>query len=164
MKAYMQCMILGAVFKIFFDAGLPILGWFALAVGWSAEMPEPLAWAMLGLLAGSVFTWDFFGRGAAMLNQYAPQPLGFRALLALRLLLAIAIPYLMIVQVWPRVTGLAKYLSGSHSREWRKTPRTMEALPVPSGQISLIPIPDFQRSRAVVLLGKSGAKSLHNRG
>jgi hypothetical protein len=114
---------------------LPVLGWIALAAGWSAGMPSALAWTMLGLLIGSVFVWDFFGRGASLLNRYAPRPQDARSLLVLRLKFMAAIPWLMVVQAQPRITGCWKYLFGRSPRDWVKTPRTTEALPEPAGGI-----------------------------
>jgi cellulose synthase/poly-beta-1,6-N-acetylglucosamine synthase-like glycosyltransferase len=130
-KTHLLGMVLGGVFKAPFDIGFPVLGWMALAAGWTAGMPEPLTWLMVLLLLSSVFVWDFFGRGVALLNPLAPNPMGRRALIGLRLLFILVMPWLMLVQAWPRLAGFAKHLAGLRSTEWQKTPRTIERLPEP---------------------------------
>jgi len=129
MKIYLHAIVIGPIFKAFLDAGLPVLGWIALAAGWAAGMPSALGWTMFGLLIGSVFVWDFFGRGASLLNRYDPGPQAARSLLMLRLKFMTALPWLMVVQAQPRITGCWKYLFGRLTHDWEKTPRTKEARP-----------------------------------
>jgi cellulose synthase/poly-beta-1,6-N-acetylglucosamine synthase-like glycosyltransferase len=149
-KIYLHGIVVGPIFKAIFDAGLPVLGWIALVAGWSAGMPSALTWTMLGLLIVSIFVWDSFGRGAGLLNGYAPRLQDARSLLVLRLMFLAAIPWLMVVQAQPRITGCWKYFFGRATRDWEKTPRTTEALPETvaseQSQIVLEAVPSLRQS------------------
>ncbi len=109
-----------------FDVGLPVLAWLALAMGWTRAMPEGLGWVMTALLVGSVFVWDYFGRGLRLLNRYAPRPMSRRTTWVWGLCFIAAMPLLMVLQALPRMMAFGKYVTGVYSRDWQKTPRTAE--------------------------------------
>lgn len=125
-KIYLKGKVLYAVVKSVFDVGLPVLAWVALFAGWTAKMPQVLIWVMLGLLTGSVFVWDFFGRGARMLNTYNPTPQKKRVMWLLSLKFIVAMPWLILLQAQPRISAFVKYASGQNNEHWEKTERTLE--------------------------------------
>lgn len=125
-KTRLRFKVLHSIFMCPFDVGLPIVSWVALGAGWSADVPAALRWVMLGLLVGSVFVWDYFGRGARMLSRYAPQPMGRAESWWLSLQFILAMPWLMALQAWPRIAAFCKYASGCYSQDWQKTTRTAE--------------------------------------
>jgi cellulose synthase/poly-beta-1,6-N-acetylglucosamine synthase-like glycosyltransferase len=125
-KIYLQCKILNSILKSITDVGLPILSWMALALGWTVAMPTPLGWIMLGLLVGSLFVWDFFGRGTYMLNKYAPRPLSKGSITILRIQFILAMPWLMLLQIFPRIKAFFKFLFKKSPDHWEKTIRTIE--------------------------------------
>jgi cellulose synthase/poly-beta-1,6-N-acetylglucosamine synthase-like glycosyltransferase len=125
-KVHLQWKVLYSVVKSAFDIGLPVLGWTALALGWTSEMPSSLGWVMLGLLIGSVFVWDFFGRGVRLLNKYRQTPQKKWRLGLLGLQFILAMPWLIFLQAQPRITAFFRYLTGWHNGNWEKTRRTVE--------------------------------------
>jgi hypothetical protein len=108
------------------DVGLPVAAWTVLALRWGAGLPEAVHWAMLALLAASLFVWDYFGRGLRMIDGYAPVPTPRSAQWLISLQLFVAMPWLMILQAAPRLIALIQYSTGQYSRDWEKTPRTVE--------------------------------------
>jgi hypothetical protein len=82
---------------------------------------------MLSLLLGSLFVWDFFGRGTYLLAKYGQFKQDTWAVRRVReLKFVFAVPWLMFLQAQPRITALYKYLTGSKDAKWEKTRRTME--------------------------------------
>ena len=131
-KVYLHGKVLYAAMKSGYDIGLPVLGWLALALGWTSVMPASAGWVMLALLVGSVFVWDFFGRGARMLNKYCPTRQEKWALRLLTLQFVLAMPWLILLQAQPRIVALWKYATHQHNGHWAKTTRTVEADTEPS--------------------------------
>lgn len=127
-KLGLRLKILGATLMTPIDAGMPVLGWFALVVGWTSGVPDALDWIMMALVVGSVFVWDFFGRGAGKLYRYGPIAGSRLELARLRLLFALSMPWLMILQAQPRIVAFYKYLFHDHEVDWEKTPRTIEQI------------------------------------
>lgn len=126
-KVYLHAKVLYAALKSGYDIGLPVLGWIALAMGWASVMPPSVGWFMVVLLIGSVFVWDFFGRGARMLNKYCPTRQGKWALRLLTLQFILVMPWLILLQAQPRLVALWKYMARQHTGHWAKTRRTIEA-------------------------------------
>jgi cellulose synthase/poly-beta-1,6-N-acetylglucosamine synthase-like glycosyltransferase len=126
-KLSLYAKVLGAIVKGPLDVGVSVVGWISLAGGWASTMPSSIGWVMLVLLGGSIFTWDYFGRGAAMLSPYGPTraPTAWATLYE-RLCFILAMPWLMIVQARPRVSALWKFLKNGGYGEWIKTARTKE--------------------------------------
>jgi cellulose synthase/poly-beta-1,6-N-acetylglucosamine synthase-like glycosyltransferase len=134
-KLRLRAKVLHSIFMCPFDVGLPIVSWVALIAGWAAEMPPMLRWVMFCLMIGSIFVWDYFGRGARMLNRYATVQMSHRQSWRLSLQFILAMPWLMALQSWPRMAALFKYATGRYSQEWQKTKRTVER-PVPLSEAS----------------------------
>jgi len=131
-KLSLRMKILGATLMTPIDAGMPVLGWFALLVGWTSGVPDALDWIMMALVVGSIFVWDFFGRGASKLYPYGPVAANRRELARLRILLALSMPWLMVLQAQPRIVAFYKYLFRDHDADWEKTPRTIEQIVAPA--------------------------------
>jgi len=134
-KLRLRAKVLHSIFMCPFDVGLPIVSWVALFAGWAAEIPTELRWVMLALMIGSIFVWDYFGRGARMLNRYATVQMSRGQSWWLSLQFILAMPWLMALQAWPRMAAFFKYATGSCNQEWKKTTRTIER-PVPLTEAS----------------------------
>jgi len=140
-KIYLHGKVLYAALKSGYDIGLPVLGWLALALGWTKAMPASAGWLMVGLLVGSVFVWDFFGRGMRMLNKYCPVRQEKWAMRLLTLRFVVAMPWLILLQAQPRIVAMWKYLTRQHSGHWAKTVRTAETRAEPAPATELAPAP-----------------------
>jgi cellulose synthase/poly-beta-1,6-N-acetylglucosamine synthase-like glycosyltransferase len=126
-KIKLSARVLSAILASPLDIGLPVLSWVVLLFGWTQGLPAFMGWVMLGLLFGSLFVWDFFGRGYRMLEKYGStveKRWSARRLHELQFMLAM--PWLMLVQAQPRLVAFYKYLTGSTNQSWVKTRRTIE--------------------------------------
>ncbi len=126
-KLQLQVRVLHALWMCPFDLGLPVLSWTALALGWATTSSPTLNGVMVSLSFGSLFVWDYFGRGARMLNPHRTRPAGRLSNGWLSVQFVAAMPWLMVIQAVPRITALTCYLAGQKNPAWSKTPRTAEA-------------------------------------
>ncbi|MEI7900217.1 MAG: glycosyltransferase family 2 protein [bacterium] len=137
-KLRLQARVLHAMWMCPFDIGLPVLSWIALVLGWANTASPALNGVMFGLLLGSVFVWDAFGRGTRLLNRYQPQPACRLSNGWLSVQFVVAMPWLMIMQAMPRITALTCYLTGWKYPVWCKTPRTDETCQAPPMPVTVL--------------------------
>jgi cellulose synthase/poly-beta-1,6-N-acetylglucosamine synthase-like glycosyltransferase len=119
--------VLSGILKSPMDIALPIIGWLALFLGWTKGMPQWLGLVMTSLFLGSIFVWDFFGRGYRLLKKYAPvnqQPWDGHRIHQWKFILYM--PWLILLQAQPRLVAFYMYLTGSSPKSWVKTTRTQE--------------------------------------
>lgn len=126
-KIFLSARVLSAILKSPLDIALPVLGWVALLLDWTQGFPQWLDWIMIGLFIGSLYSWNFFGRGYQLIKKYAPHHnKNYRWYRIDQLQFIFAMPWLILLQALPRLLALFKYLTGFEKEKWVKTKRTAE--------------------------------------
>ena len=81
---------------------------------------------MLGMTFVSLYTWGYLSRGLLLLNPFSTSPIPPRKLGMYSLLLILCMPGLAVLQLLPRVSALAKFLTNLGTSDWYKTERSKE--------------------------------------
>lgn len=126
-KIFLSGRVLSAILKSPIDIALPILGWVALFLGWTQGLPQWFGWVMISLFIGSIFVWDFFGRGYRLIKKYAPvKQQNWAQCCNHQLQFILSMPWLILLQAQPRLVAFYKHIAGCRNEPWVKTMRTIE--------------------------------------
>jgi cellulose synthase/poly-beta-1,6-N-acetylglucosamine synthase-like glycosyltransferase len=144
-KLYLLLKIYANAYSSVWHFGIPMTGWFLMAIGAYALMPLGLQFLMVYLLLASITIFDFYGFTYRSLREYLEPHLGITMTplhrLKMSLLLYVYTPIHFVVQAVPRLYAPFKYYRAPDKPQiWYKTERTEEVSEI-GREIFIAPTP-----------------------
>jgi len=131
-KIYLVSKIYVNAYSSIWHLGIPMVGWFLMAIGAYALMPLGFQFLMVYLLLAAITIFDFYGFAYRSLREYLEPHLGVKMTfwykLKMSVLLYVYTPIHFVVQAVPRLYAPFKYYRAPDKPQiWYKTERTEEA-------------------------------------